>query len=224
MVDEEVIQVEKKDVTDEFIENLINDEELEEELQGELEEVEEVEGVEEKPKKALSEDEFLEQVEYYEEKNHYLTLMLDRFFKLLAKYGKKHDVEVDLELWDEVAKPSLNVGFWYYQLVEGHNIMLSYPKLSLGIGLIATAVIGLSALSQIRGKKREKKKTETKKVEKKEVKGEQKEILEKAQRVIEGKKVEEEENEIAEEFRERAEELKANADLLAKVNKNLSSS
>lgn len=218
MVDEEVIQVEKKDVTDEFIENLINDEELEEELQGELEEVEEVEGVEEKPKKALSEDEFLEQVEYYEEKNHYLTLMLDRFFKLLAKYGKKHDVEVDLELWDEVAKPSLNVGFWYYQLVEGHNIMLSYPKLSLGIGLIATAVIGLSALSQIRGKKREKKKTETK------VKGEQKEILEKAQRVIEGKKVEEEENEIAEEFRERAEELKANADLLAKVNKNLSSS
>lgn len=181
---------EKKDITDDVIQKLIDDAEFEEELEGELEEVEEVEGVEEKPKKALSEDEFLEQVEYYEEKNHGLTLMLDRFFKLLAKYGKKHDVEVDLELWDEVAKPSLNVGFWYYQLVEGHNIMLSYPKLSLGIGLVAVAVIGLSALSQIRGKKGEKKKTETK------VKGEQKEILEKAQRVIEGKKVEEEENEM----------------------------
>lgn len=218
MVDEEVM-FEKKDVTDELIEDLINDEELEEELEGELEAVEEVEGIEEKSKRTLmSEDEFTERIEEFEEKNHGLTLMLDRFFKLLAKYGKKHDVEVDLELWDEVAKPSLNVGFWYYQLVEGHNIMLSYPKLSLGIGLIATAVIGLSALSQIRGKKREKKKTETK------VKGEQKEILEKAQRVIDGKKVEEEENEIAEEFRERAEELKANADLLAKVNKNLSSS
>lgn len=222
---DEVIQVEKKDVTDEFIQNLIEDKELEEELEGELEagEIEEVEEVQERKRILMSEDEFLEQIDYYEEKSHGLTLMLDRFFKLLAKYGKKHDVEVDLELWDEVAKPSLNVGFWYYQLVEGVNIMLSYPKISLGIGLIATLVIGIGALSQIKEKKKEKKKTEKKKVEKKEVKGEEKELVEKAQRVIEGKKVEEEENEIAEEFRERAEELKANADLLKKVQKNLSS-
>ena len=157
----ESVEIEKKDVTDEVImtdkeiERLIEDEELEEEALREAEEVEEEE-FEERPRRLMNEEEFLDNVEYYEEKNHGLTLMLDRFFKLLAKYGKKYDVELDLELWNEVAKPSLNVGFWYYQLVEGQNIMVSYPKISLGIGVLATLFIALGALAQIKEAKAKK--------------------------------------------------------------------
>lgn len=204
----EEITIEKKDVTDEVIEDLIRDEELEEELEGELEEVEEVEEEVTERKKLMSEEEFTEGIEEFEERNHGLTLMIDRFFKLLAKWGKKKNVEIDLELWDEVAKPSLNVGFWYYQLVEGQNLMVSYPKISLGIGLLATAIIGISALSQIKSKEKKK---------------ENKEVKEKAQKNLEGKKVKEEEEEAKEEFKERIEELKVNSDILERVNQNLSS-
>ncbi|ALM76475.1 hypothetical protein [Thermococcus barophilus] len=209
------VQIEKKDVTDEVvisdkeIERLIEDEELEEEALAEAEEVEEEEF--EAPKRRLmSEDEFLERVEEFEEKNHGLTLMLDRFFKLLAKYGKKYGVELDLELWNEVAKPSLNVGFWYYQLVEGQNIMVSYPKFSLAIGVLATAFIGLGALAQIKNAKNKQKSKE--------------ELKEKAKAGIEGKKENKELKEKQIENREKIEELKANSDLLARVRKNLNSS
>ncbi|WP_324735314.1 hypothetical protein VFC49_09215 [Thermococcus sp. SY098] len=210
------IQIEKKDVTDEVvitdkeIEKLIDDEELEEEALAEAEEVEEEEFEERPARRLMSEDEFLERIEEFEEKNHGLTLMLDRFFKLLAKYGKKYDVELDLELWNEVAKPSLNVGFWYYQLVEGQNIMVSYPKFSLAIGVLATAFIGLGALAQIKSAKNKQKSKE--------------ELKEKAKAGIEGKKENKELKEKQIENREKIEELKANSDLLARVRKNLNSS
>ena len=210
MNDEEVKQqkeevIEKKDITDEVIEDLMRDEELEEELEAELEEVEEIEEEVAERKKLMSEDEFTERIDEFESKNHGLTLMIDRFFKLLSRWGKKKGVEIDLELWDEVAKPSLNVGFWYYQLVEGQNLMVSYPKISLGIGLLATVIIGISALSQIKSKK------------------EKEEVKEKAQKNLEGKKVKEEKEEAKERIKERIEELKVNSDILERVNKNLSS-
>ncbi|NJE77373.1 hypothetical protein E3E37_10660, partial [Thermococcus sp. ES12] len=104
MSEEVTIELEKKDITDEVIERLIDDDVIEEELQGELEEVEE-EVEEEKRKILMSEEEFSERIDEFEERNHGLTLMIDRFFKLLAKWGKKKGVEIDLELWDEVARP-----------------------------------------------------------------------------------------------------------------------
>lgn len=223
----ESVEIEKKDVTDEVImtdkeiERLIEDEELEEEALREAEEVEEEE-FEERPRRLMNEEEFLDNVEYYEEKNHGLTLMLDRFFKLLAKYGKKYDVELDLELWNEVAKPSLNVGFWYYQLVEGQNIMVSYPKISLGIGVLATLFIALGALAQIKEAKAKKvKKSEKKKSEK--MVEDKKEIVKKAEMNIQGKAENEELKEKSEEFRDKVKELSVSSDLLARVNKNLSS-
>lgn len=213
-VDVREIQIEKKDVTDEVItdeevERLIGDEELEEEALAEAGEVEE-EKVDKSARRLMSEDEFLERVEEFEEKNHGLTLMLDRFFKLLKEYGKKYGVEVDLELWNEVAKPSLNVGFWYYQLVEGQNIMVSYPKFSLAIGVLATVFVGLGALVQIRNAKNKQKSKE--------------ELKEKAKAGIEGKKENKELKERQIKNREKIEELKANSDLLARVRKNLNSS
>lgn len=213
-VDVREIQIEKKDVTDEVItdeeiEKLIGDEELEEEALAEAGEVEE-EKVDKSARRLMSEDEFLERVEEFEEKNHGLTLMLDRFFKLLKEYGKKYGVEVDLELWNEVAKPSLNVGFWYYQLVEGQNIMVSYPKFSLAIGVLATVFVGLGALVQIRNAKNKQKSKE--------------ELKEKAKAGIEGKKENKELKERQIKNREKIEELKANSDLLARVRKNLNSS
>ena len=213
-VDVREIQIEKKDVTDEVItdeeiEKLIGDEELEEEALAEAGEVEE-EKVDKSARRSMSEDEFLERVEEFEEKNHGLTLMLDRFFKLLKEYGKKYGVEVDLELWNEVAKPSLNVGFWYYQLVEGQNIMVSYPKFSLAIGVLATVFVGLGALVQIRNAKNKQKSKE--------------ELKEKAKAGIEGKKENKELKERQIKNREKIEELKANSDLLARVRKNLNSS
>lgn len=223
----ESVEIEKKDVTDEVImtdkeiERLIEDEELEEEALREAEEVEEEE-FEERPRRLMNEEEFLDNVEYYEEKNHGLTLMLDRFFKLLSKYAKKYNVELDLELWNEVAKPSLNVGFWYYQLVEGQNIMVSYPKISLGIGVLATAFIGLGALAQIKEAKAKKvKKSEKKKSEK--MVEDKKEIVKKAEMNIQGKAENEELKKKSEEFRDKVKELSVSSDLLARVNKNLSS-
>lgn len=207
-------EIEKKDVTDDVIisdkeiERLIEDEDLEGEALAEAEEVEEEE-FEEKPRRLMSEEEFLERVDEFEEKNHGLTLMLDRFFKLFLKYGKKYGVELDLELWNEVAKPSLNVGFWYYQLVEGQNIMVSYPKFSLAIGVLATAFVGLGALAQIKSAKNKQKSKE--------------ELKEKAKAGIEGKKENKELKERQIEHREKIEEL-TNSDLLARVRKNLNSS
>jgi len=198
-------RIEKKDVTDDVIEKLIEDEELEAEALAEAE-VEEEE-LEQPRRRLMSEDEFFERIDDFEEKNHGLTVLLDRFFKLLAKYGKKYDVELDLELWNEVAKPSLNVGFWYYQLVEGQNIMVSYPKISLGIGAVATLFIGLGALAQIKSAKKSKKE----------------EVKEKAKAGIGGKAKNKEQKEKQNENREKIEELRANSDLLARVNKNISS-
>lgn len=205
-------RIEKKDVTadviitDKEIERLLDDEELEREVSREAEEVGEEE-FERPGRRLMSEDEFFERIDDFEERNHGLTLLLDRFFKLLAKYGKKYDVELDLELWSEVAKPSLNVGFWYYQLVEGQNLMVSYPKISLGIGALATLFIGLGALAQIKSAKKKAKD----------------EVREKAQKGIEGKAEDKKAEERQNKTKEKVEELKANSKLLERVNKNLSS-
>lgn len=190
------VEIEQKDISDEIeINKLIEDEELEEAL----EEAEEIEELEEKQeRKRMSEEEFFDSIDEYEGKNHGLTLLLDRFIKLLSSYAKKYNAEVDLELWNEVAKPSLNVGFWYYQEVEGMNVMLNYPKLSLIIGLVSTAFIGLGALAQIKKAKKQKI-TIQKREQKQESKAEKEE-----QEESKGK-------------------VEANSDLLTKVSKNLSS-
>jgi len=135
---EEVVP-ESKDVTEE----LTVSPELERELEEEIEELEkvEVEEAEEEPaeRRFMREEEFTRNLDEYRERMHGLTILIDSLMSMLVKKARQAGAEVDTELWDEVAKPSLNVFFWYEELVEGQAITMS-PKLLGLVGLGATVV------------------------------------------------------------------------------------
>ncbi len=135
---EEVVP-ESKDVTEE----LTVSPELERELEEEIEELEkvEVEEAEEEPaeRRLMSEEEFMRNIDEYRERMHGLTILIDSLMSMLVKKARQAGAEVDTELWDEVAKPSLNVFFWYEELVEGQAITMS-PKLLGLVGLGATVI------------------------------------------------------------------------------------
>ncbi|WP_297091969.1 hypothetical protein [Thermococcus sp.] len=134
--------LEEKDIT------ALLEEDLEAELEKDLEEfgdvkLNEEEVEEEQPRRLMTEDEFMRNIEEYRGKNHSLTVLIDQLLGMLAKKARKAGAEIDDELWIEVAKPSLNVFFWYEELVEGRSIAMSPQMLGL-IGLGATVIYGLN--------------------------------------------------------------------------------
>ena len=167
---------------------IMEDEEDFEELEEELNEESEL--YETSTKSLMSEEEFFERIDEFEERSHGLTLLIDRALSLLGRYAKKNGVDMDLELWEEVAKPSLNVGFWYYEKVKGERLMVSYPQLSLLIGAAALVFVALGTIRKVKEKKKEKTekpvKTEKEKIKeevekkKEEAKKEEKEEKDKA--------------------------------------------
>ncbi|WP_456395055.1 hypothetical protein [Thermococcus sp.] len=130
---------ESKDVTEE----LIVSPELERELEEEIEELGkvEIEEAEEEPaeRRLMSEEEFMRNIDEYRERMHGLTILIDSLMSMLVKKARQAGAEVDTELWEEVAKPSLNVFFWYEELVEGQAITMS-PRLLGLVGLGATVI------------------------------------------------------------------------------------
>ncbi|GAB6102378.1 hypothetical protein JCM16138_16010 [Thermococcus atlanticus] len=130
---------ESKDVTEELIVSPELERELEEEIK-ELGKVE-IEEAEEEPaeRRLMSEEEFMRNIDEYRERMHGLTILIDSLMSMLVKKARQAGAEVDTELWDEVAKPSLNVFFWYEELVEGQAITMS-PRLLGLVGLGATVI------------------------------------------------------------------------------------
>ena len=123
------VELDEKDITalvedvDEELEEL---EELASESEGEVEEVEERGGL-------MSEEEFNERIDEFQEKDHSLTIFANYYVKTLERKARENNLDVDFSLWWDVGRPSFNAGLWYMEKVEGTTIQVS-GKFGLLVG------------------------------------------------------------------------------------------
>ncbi len=151
---EEVVKNQNEELFEKDITALVEDvdEELEEIEELANEDFGEFEGVEEEGRRLMSEEEFNERLDEFQEKDHSLTIFANYYVKMLEKQAKKNGIELDTELWWSIGRPSFNAGLWYMEKVEGQAIQIS-GKFGLLIG--AGSLLMLTIMYQ-RAKKEKK--------------------------------------------------------------------
>lgn len=151
---DEVIKNQDEELFEKDITSLVEDvdEELEEIEELANEDFEEFEGVEEEGRRLMSEEEFNERLDEFQEKDHSLTIFANYYVKILEKQAEKQGIELDTELWWSIGRPSFNAGLWYMEKVEGQAIQIS-GKFGLLIG--AGSLLMLTIMYQ-RAKKEKK--------------------------------------------------------------------
>ena len=174
-VTQPVSELEEKDIT-----SLVEDAEEElnelEELASE-EESEEVEEVEER--ELMSEEEFNERIDEFQEKDHSLTIFANYYVKTLERKARENNLDVDFSLWWDVGRPSFNAGLWYMEKVEGTTIQVS-GKFGLLVGAGSLLLLTWMYKNAMKKKGTVKKSESASKSEEKPVKTEAEALREKA--------------------------------------------